>query len=1218
MNIESQNGSRVQLQSLSPPRRRSTDRTSAANEVSLAKMPARILLAIADDRIRNDVRALFAPRWNVDYVDNGAKALAAIRAQPPDLIVAGAAMSGLSGIDLLRELRADSRLAAIPVILLSDPTDPMAREQAASVGANDYIVNPFAARELIARAATCLEIARVRRESDRRVTEILESISDSVQVIDVAGCYRYFNACAKKMFAEHGIDADTLIGRRVFDQPFLGTGDASPIAQAISRVMSERVPLTVKDYYEPWKRWYSVRVYPTSAGGVALFAQDITDREYNEQALRDSEERMRLATEAAQVFAWDVDLTTEAVTYSDNVAPVFGYDKLPDVFFNWRSAQSAIHDDDRERMQQATERAIRETGSMAVEYQVQGADGVFLWMASHGTVIRNATGIPTRLLGVGQNISQRKRAEMAWQAYAAEFRAFFELAAVGASQADATTKKFIRVNRKLTEMLGYTADELCGMTFAEVTHPDERNANLELYERAARGELDEFTVEKRLLRKDGTIVWAQVTASVIHDARGRPFRTVAVVEDITERKQANEALKQSEARLAAELQAMSRLHELSTRLLLTTDLPSALNEVLDAAIAMLGAAMGNIQLYNPQTNALEIAVQRGFQREFLDHFRVIKIDNSTSCARALQLGQRVIVEDVQLDPEFIVHRQVAVNAGYRAVQSTPLLSRDGQLLGILSTHFCQCHRPSERELRMLDLYAHQAIAIIERIRVEQALRESEERFRTTADSSPMLIWVIDAAGRIEFLNQTYLEFFGITREQAVEFDWAAIVHPDDREAYVGEFTRAIEQRTALQVRGRVRRSDGQWRWIESRGKPRLDAAGRSTGYVGSSADINDILASQQALTDADRRKDEFLATLSHELRNPLVPIRNSLNILRIAGDMSPMAERVHQMMDRQVAHMVRLVDDLLEVSRITRGQIELRIDPVDLATVISGAIETSKPLIDAADHQLHVELPKEALVLEADAVRLTQVFANLLNNAAKYTETAGQIWLTMRREGNDVVVSVRDTGIGIPADVLPHVFDLFTQADHSRRRAQGGLGIGLTLVRDLVQLHGGNVEARSAGPGEGTEIVVRLPLPAEGRVCVTAKPAPIQAMPSAVRRLRVLVVDDNRDVANSMSTLLQLLGSEVHTVYDGASALEAIAHYKPTMALLDIGMPGLDGYEVARRVRQHYGVNDLRLVALSGWGQQEDRRRSHEAGFDMHLVKPLDLDALEVLLNSFP
>jgi signal transduction histidine kinase len=364
--------------------------------------------------------------------------------------------------------------------------------------------------------------------------------------------------------------------------------------------------------------------------------------------------------------------------------------------------------------------------------------------------------------------------------------------------------------------------------------------------------------------------------------------------------------------------------------------------------------------------------------------------------------------------------------------------------------------------------------------------------------------------------------------------------------------------------------------------------------------------------EANQRKDEFLATLAHELRNPLAPIRNSVSLLRLSNGAVPSPE-LWEMMDRQVSHMVRLVDDLMEVSRITRGKIDLRKARVDLAAVINAALETSRPLIEAARHQLTVELPGEPLPLEADAVRLAQVFANLLNNAAKYTDAGGRIAIAARRSDGQAVVSIVDNGLGMSPEALASVFDMFVQVRLPEPRHQGGLGIGLTIARRLVEMHGGTVSAHSDGPGKGSRLVVRLPLAraasAENAARATAPLAPVQ-LP------RVLVVDDNVDAAESLGALLTMLGAEVRVVHDGEAALASLGSYRPAVIFLDIGMPAMDGYEVARRLRGREETREAKLIALTGWGQERDRQNSRAAGFDHHLIKPADLGALQAVLRS--
>jgi signal transduction histidine kinase/ActR/RegA family two-component response regulator len=369
----------------------------------------------------------------------------------------------------------------------------------------------------------------------------------------------------------------------------------------------------------------------------------------------------------------------------------------------------------------------------------------------------------------------------------------------------------------------------------------------------------------------------------------------------------------------------------------------------------------------------------------------------------------------------------------------------------------------------------------------------------------------------------------------------------------------------------------------------------------------------EQLAETDRRKDEFLATLAHELRNPLAPVRNALQILRLAGDNRLAAEQAQAMMDRQVQQMVRLVDDLLDVSRITRGKVELKMERVALSSVVASALETSRPLIEVAQHELTVSLPPETIELEADPTRIAQVLSNLLNNAAKYTDPGGKIWLTAGREGDKLVVRVRDNGVGISAEMLPRIFDLFMQADRSIDKAQGGLGVGLSLVRTLLQMHGGTVDVSSDGPGQGSEFTVWLPI-APKRQSLRNDKEEQGGSASLPPLRRVLVVDDNVDAAQSLAMLLRIMGQDVRTAHDGNAALEVARDFRPEIAFLDIGLPGMSGHELAQLIRDEPCCAGALLVAVTGWGQEEDRRRSRAAGFDEHMTKPANPALLAGLL----
>ena len=493
---------------------------------------------------------------------------------------------------------------------------------------------------------------------------------------------------------------------------------------------------------------------------------------------------------------------------------------------------------------------------------------------------------------------------------------------------------------------------------------------------------------------------------------------------------------------------------------------------------------------------------------------------------------------------------------------------------------------------------------------EGTLRESEERFRILADGAPVLIWVNGLDG-CEFVNRAYREFLGVGDVEVQGYDWARFVHPDDREAYLAAYAGAMERQVPFQREFRFRRHDGEYRWMLSTGSPRRSASGELLGYVGSTSDITSHKQAEVALREDDRRKDEFLATLAHELRNPLAPIRNAVEVLRLEPVESPHLEWARDMIDRQVDQLTRLVDDLLEVSRITRGMLSLRIENVEVSQLFRDVVEASRPSLGQQGHEVDVSLPDETLRLRADPVRLAQVLVNLLDNAAKHSGTKERIRLSAVREGGRVRLSVEDGGRGMTAEESLRVFDLFYRAG-DRAEQRPGLGVGLALVKSLVELHGGTVEAHSAGLGRGSRFSVYLPLVEADRALPAA---PASEAPHGEGR-RVLVVDDNVDSAESLAALLKMWGHEVETATDGIEACEAAERFRPDVVLLDLRMPRLDGYGAARRIRRAPWGAGILLVAQTGWGQESDRRLSEEAGFDFHLTKPVDLTALRRILTE--
>jgi PAS domain S-box-containing protein len=486
---------------------------------------------------------------------------------------------------------------------------------------------------------------------------------------------------------------------------------------------------------------------------------------------------------------------------------------------------------------------------------------------------------------------------------------------------------------------------------------------------------------------------------------------------------------------------------------------------------------------------------------------------------------------------------------------------------------------------------------------------AERRLRLVSDHLPVLIAYMDREGCFRFANRTYREWFGREVVGSHLRDVIGEANYTERQPYLEAVLRGERTRFETIVDSNLGRRDCEVLYI-----PDADPAGEVRGFYVMVTDISERKRAEAVLRDADRRKDEFLATLAHELRNPLAPIRHGLELLRLADGKGEAAAQAREMMERQLGQMVRLIDDLLDVSRVTRGAVELRREPVALGAIVAAAVETSRPLLDAAGHRFSLSLPAEPVTLDVDPVRIAQVISNLLNNAAKYTEPGGTIALRAWREGNEAVIQVSDDGIGIPAEMLPRVFQMFAQVNRGLNRPQGGLGIGLALARTLVEMHGGRIAAASAGPGTGSTFTVRLPAARSPEPQVAAA----HATRAARKTLDILVVDDNVDAARSLALLLGMVGHRVRVAHEGNAALAAVQVSRPQVVLLDIGMPGMDGYEVARRMRAMAGGDALRLIALTGHGQPEDRQQARAAGFDQHLVKPVTLEALTAVLDREP
>jgi PAS domain S-box-containing protein len=535
-----------------------------------------------------------------------------------------------------------------------------------------------------------------------------------------------------------------------------------------------------------------------------------------------------------------------------------------------------------------------------------------------------------------------------------------------------------------------------------------------------------------------------------------------------------------------------------------------------------------------------------------------------------------------------------------------LLASDGSVRHVLMTCDVVINAGIFQHLRCF------TVDVTEEKAAKIALQASEANFRGFFNSVAVGAVQVGKNGRFMRVNDRYCEITGYSREELLEMGPLDLDHPDDREADQERVTKFVSGVDPFyRAEKRYIRKDGGVTWVRVAANLLRDENPESFHSAAIVEDISEHKLAEQALQNADRIKDEFIATLAHELRNPLAPMQTAIDVLRCQDP--DQTEWCHGVVERQVKHLTQLVADLLDISRITSNKLEIHPEPIDLSDVIQAAVESTRPILERCDQQLVIAMPARKLYLDGDLVRLAQVFSNLLSNAAKFTEGPGTVRLTAEAVGGEITVTVADTGIGMPEADLVRAFDKFYQGSRRPERSYGGLGVGLSLVRQLVELHGGTIEARSAGVDRGSEFVVRLPARAAATSASPSRPA---AFTRSTAARRVLVVDDNHDGAEAIARLLRVLGHDVDVVYDGLTALQRANHCEPGVVLLDLGMPGMDGFQVCERLRAHAWTQRPFIVALTGWGRDGDLVRTKNAGFDAHLVKPVDAAALVRLLGE--
>ncbi|MFU8815985.1 MAG: PAS domain-containing protein [Pseudomonadales bacterium] len=713
------------------------------------------------------------------------------------------------------------------------------------------------------------------------------------------------------------------------------------------------------------------------------------------------------------------------------------------------------------------------------------------------------------------------------------------------------------------DLLGYPHEELpapeafLGWLFERI-HPDDQPVVQRHYREFIEGHAPFYRVEARLRHRQGHWIWVRgVNAALERNPEGRVSRLVGMVLDITDLKETEAALRDSEARF---------------------------REMADGMPVLVSVhdATGQVELVNQTLCAYFDVGAEDLRRDGWVH--LVHPDDAEHYVNAFL---QCFSEQRPFQGEARMRR---ADGEWRWVESRgqPRLGPEGEFRGYIGT----------------------SIDVTERKQAEAALREEEQRFRTLADNIAQLAWMADADGRIFWYNKRWLDYTGFTPEETLSRGWQDAHHPEHVERVMGKFMHAMAEGEPWEDTFPLRGRSGEYRWFLSRALPIHDDSGRITRWIGTSTDVTEQRAYAERLREAERQTSEFLAMLGHELRNPLAAVRSAAELVNLAEPHDHRLHRAWVVLERQSTHMTRLIDSLLEVSRIARGKVKLDQKIVDLSKVLDDVLQDRGAQLAGSGLEIDKRLPERPIWVSGDDVRLAQIFDNLLGNAIKFTEAPGRINVQLSEADGQAVARLRDTGVGIRPEMLDSIFEPFHQETQDLSRTAGGLGLGLALVKGLTELHGGGVEALSDGPGSGAEFVVRLPL---AQPPSAAQPSEEQAHPS---RRRILIVEDNVDAAEMLQFVLEMQGHEVLVATNGVEALELLHRAETDIVLCDIGLPIMSGYELAQEIRHDPALSELVLVALTGYGRTTDRRRTRDAGFDAHLTKPVELRALEELLAT--
>ncbi|HYO25602.1 MAG TPA: PAS domain S-box protein [Lacipirellulaceae bacterium] len=1002
-----------------------------------------------------------------------------------------------------------------------------------------------------------LHAERALRDSETRFRAITENAPVAMFIKDLDGRYTLANPLASQALgcpsgAEGRTDYELLPKEiadrlREIDMQVIRSGQAAEQEELVEGPGFRNEFLSVK---------FPMRDAEGQIIGVCGVAVDITERKRAQQALRESDQRLRLATQTGKLGVWDWDVENDRISWSESLYAIHG---VSPEWFSETVGDFAqlVHPDDRELVSRSIQDAMHGDAPYELEFRAVRPDGETIWLFTNAIVLRR-DGNPVRMLGATMDITERKRGEMALRDSEARFRALAGHAPVGIFRAEPNGDN-VFVNDNWCELAGITAEQAYGRGWLQAVHPDDRATVEAGWDEAVRTGTPS-AAEFRFQRPDGVITWLQGNAAPLRDGAGEVTGYIGTVADITQHKRAEEALRNSE-----------RMYR-------------AIGESIDYGVWVCDAEGRNIYA---SESFLQLV---GLTQEECSELGWTSVLHPDDVDQTIVAWQQCVQAGLPWDAE---HRFRGVDGRWRPVlaRGVPVRDDHGEITAWVGIN----------------------LDISQLKQVENELRESEARFRTMADTAPVLIW-INGVGGYQYVNREYLRFTGGRAEEVAGMRWIELIHPADREQYVQTYLQAFEKQAPFEAQVRMRRHDGEYRWLSCNGAPRLRPDGTFLGHVGVSVDVTDIKASEEALREADRRKDDFLAMLGHELRNPLAGIVTGAQVLNML-DLDGEAREMQGVIARQASHMSQIVDDLLDVSRIARGKLTLRHQHVNLGQLVRDAAEDYRRSHDLSPAELRFSVPMEEVWAWADPTRITQAITNIIHNSFKFSSGTNEIVVTMTTDpaGHVASIAVQDHGIGMTVETLNRIFEPFNQADTSLERSRGGLGLGLALAKGLIELHGGSVSAASDGIGRGSTFTITIPCEEEpGRPEASFKVA-------ATRSRRVLIIDDRRDAILPLNRMLQIEGHEVATAMDGPAGIAKAEEFRPEVVLCDIGLAGdMNGYEVSRALRKMPQFADAYLVAVTGYGQEEDRRHAKEAGFDYHLTKPLAQAQVIDLMTRMP